>query len=117
MSVILKRIYDEDQNIGGYRVLVDGIWPRGISKEQARLDEWMKEISPSSSLKKWFNHDPDKFPEFKKRYKKELQEDPEKKEKVKELKKRAARNRVLLLYGAKDETHNHAAVIKEWLEQ
>ncbi len=61
MSIVLKRIYDEPPRLGGQRILIDRVWPRGISKENARLDEWMKEITPSPSLRKWFNHDPEKF--------------------------------------------------------
>ncbi|GGF19327.1 hypothetical protein GCM10010954_17580 [Halobacillus andaensis] len=117
MSVILKRIYDEERNLGGHRILVDGIWPRGISKEQAEIDRWMKEISPSSELRKWFNHDPEKFSEFKRRYKKELSSQSDKKSSLDELRNLADGNRVILLYGAKDEKHNHALVLKELLEQ
>ncbi|MFG6147006.1 DUF488 domain-containing protein [Halobacillus sp. B23F22_1] len=117
MSVILKRIYDEEKKPGGHRILVDGIWPRGISKEQAEIDEWMKEISPSAELRKWFNHDPEKFSEFKKRYKKELNGHSDKKSSLDKLRNMADGKRVILLYGAKDETHNHAVVIKELLEQ
>ncbi|UTH16559.1 DUF488 domain-containing protein [Macrococcus epidermidis] len=106
----LARIYDEDIP-KGKRVLVDRVWPRGISKEDAKLDEWLKDIAPSTDLRKWFDHDPDKFNDFKKKYKEELKDN----DKVKELKD--MKGTVVLLYGAKDEKHNHAVVLKEYLSQ
>ncbi|QIH75020.1 DUF488 family protein [Macrococcoides canis] len=105
----LARIYDEDIP-KGKRVLVDRVWPRGISKDDADLDEWLKDIAPSSDLRKWFNHDPDKFSDFKKKYKDELKDN----DAVKELKD--MEGTVVLLYGAKDEKHNHAVVLKEYME-
>lgn len=105
----LARIYDEDIP-KGKRVLVDRVWPRGISKEDADLDEWLKDIAPSSDLRKWFNHDPDKFSDFKKKYNDELKDN----DAVKELKD--MKDTVVLLYGAKDEKHNHAVVLKEFME-
>ncbi|TDM16843.1 DUF488 family protein [Macrococcoides canis] len=105
----LARIYDEDIP-KGKRVLVDRVWPRGISKEDADLDEWLKDIAPSSDLRKWFNHDPDKFSDFKKKYKDELKDN----DAVKELKD--MKGTIVLLYGAKDEKHNHAVVLKEFME-
>ncbi|MCO4097673.1 DUF488 family protein [Macrococcoides canis] len=105
----LARIYDEDIP-KGKRVLVDRVWPRGISKEDAKLDEWLKDIAPSTDLRKWFDHDPDKFDDFKKKYKDELKDN----DAVKELKD--MKGTVVLLYGAKDEKHNHAVVLKEYME-
>ncbi|UTH11855.1 DUF488 domain-containing protein [Macrococcoides canis] len=105
----LARIYDEDIP-KGKRVLVDRVWPRGISKEDAKLDEWLKDVAPSSDLRKWFDHDPDKFSDFKKKYKDELKDN----DAVKELKD--MKGTVVLLYGAKDEKHNHAVVLKEFME-
>ncbi|TDM20363.1 DUF488 domain-containing protein [Macrococcoides canis] len=105
----LARIYDEDIP-KGKRVLVDRVWPRGISKEDADLDEWLKDIAPSSDLRKWFNHDPDKFSDFKKKYNDELKDN----DAVKELKD--MKGTIVLLYGAKDEKHNHAVVLKEYME-
>lgn len=105
----LARIYDEDIP-KGKRVLVDRVWPRGISKDDADLDEWLKDIAPSSDLRKWFDHDPDKFSDFKKKYKDELKDN----DAVKELKD--MEGTVVLLYGAKDEKHNHAVVLKEYME-
>lgn len=105
----LARIYDEDIP-KGKRVLVDRVWPRGISKEDAKLDEWLKDVAPSTDLRKWFNHDPDKFSDFKKKYKDELKDN----DAVKELKD--MKGTIVLLYGAKDEKHNHAVVLKEYME-
>lgn len=116
MSIFLKRIYDENNPTGGYRVLIDRVWPRGISKEQAQLDDWIKELTPSPSLRKWFNHDPEKFAEFEEQYKKELNTYDSAKDKKKELLDKSQGQRVVLLYGAKDEKHNHAVVLKKWLE-
>ncbi|MCA0989609.1 DUF488 domain-containing protein [Guptibacillus algicola] len=116
MSVVLKRIYDEEKPLGGHRVLIDRVWPRGISKEDANLDEWMKDIAPSSSLRKWFAHDPDKFESFKEAYQKEIKES-DAMSKLDELKNIARNNRVVLLYGAKDKVHNHAVVLKEMIEK
>ncbi|RDY71780.1 DUF488 domain-containing protein [Halobacillus sp. SY10] len=116
MSIVLKRIYDDEKQTGGYRILIDRVWPRGISKEKAQLDEWAKELTPTSSLRQWFNHDPDKFNEFESKYKKELHQSEEAKSKKKELQEIAQNHRVVLLYGAKNEKHNHAIVLKDWLE-
>ncbi|KGP89954.1 uroporphyrin-III methyltransferase [Pontibacillus chungwhensis BH030062] len=117
MSVVLRRIYEEDEILGGHRVLIDRVWPRGISKEAAHLDEWIKEIAPSSSLRKWFNHDPDKFQTFKESYQREINENSEASHKLNELKEIASDSRVVLLFGAKDKEHNHAVVLKEMIEK
>lgn len=110
----LKRIYEDTSDDDGCRVLVDRLWPRGVSKEAAQLDEWNKNIPPSTELRKWFDHDPDKFEEFKKRYEHELAEKPEPIEKLLDI---AEDQKVTLLYAAKDEIHNHAIVLKEFLER
>lgn len=117
MPIQIKRIYDDATSNDELRVLVDRVWPRGISKEKAQLDEWMKEIGPSSELRKWFGHDPEKYSEFKERYKKELESGKQQEElyKLKELTKEHDKN-ILLLYGAKDERHNQAQVLKEILD-
>lgn len=106
----LARIYDKDIP-KGKRVLVDRVWPRGVSKEDADLDEWLKDVAPSSKLRKWFDHDPDKFDDFKKKYKQELKDN----DAVKQFKDMTGT--VILLYGAKDEEHNHAVVLKEYLSE
>lgn len=109
----IKRIYEDPSEDDGYRILVDRLWPRGVSKEDARLDEWLKEIAPSTELRKWFDHDPDKFEDFKKRYETELSE---KKVLIDKLTIKAENQPITLLYAAKDETHNHALVLKQFLE-
>ncbi|WP_164667523.1 DUF488 domain-containing protein [Virgibacillus doumboii] len=117
MPVNIKRIYDDVRNTDGVRVLVDRVWPRGMSKEKARLDHWMKEIGPSNELRKWFGHDPDKYEEFKKKYKEELENGEQQEElaKLKKLTKEHNKN-VTLLFSAKDEEHNQARVLKEILD-
>lgn len=116
MSCKIERIYESDEQ-DVIRVLVDGVWPRGISKDKANLDYWLKEIVPSSSLRKWFNHDEDKFSSFKEKYKQELKsgEQQEALEKLKEIYKNNDK-KVVLLYGAKDEKHNQAVVLKEIID-
>lgn len=109
-----KRIYDDPAKNDGYRLLVDRIWPRGVSKEEAKLDDWNKEIAPSTELRKWFGHKEERFEEFKKRYKKELEKH---KNDMKEIAKIANKKTVILLYGAKDEKMNQAVVLKEVLEE
>ena len=111
MAVVIKRIYDETAD-EGYRVLVDRQWPRGVSKEKARLDLWMKEIGPSDELRKWFGHDPAKYEEFKERYYKELGSNPAAAQ-LKSIIK--GHKKVILLYSAHDEQHNQAAALKEYL--
>lgn len=110
----IKRIYEDYADADGYRILVDRLWPRGISKEAAHVDEWAKEIAPGNELRKWFNHDPARFAEFKTKYKHELQE---KKDLLAAIKKKAQHQRVTLLYGAKDEIHNQAQVLLELLKK
>ena len=96
----------------GKRILVDRLWPRGLTKEKASIDLCLKEIAPSTALRKWFDHDPDKWKEFQKRYRKELRDN---KELVSLLKEKIKKGTVTLVYGAKDEKHNEALVLKEWL--
>ena len=112
MKILLKRIYEPAKRTDGARVLVDRLWPRGISKERAKLDLWLKDIAPSTELRKWFNHDPKKWSEFQKRYKQELRSNPEP---VKQLKALAKKKTTTLLYGARDEEHNEAIVIQKFL--
>ena len=113
MNITLKRIYDKPSRTDGARILVDRLWPRGVSKEKADLDLWLKDIAPSTDLRNWFAHDPKKWAGFKKKYKAELEAN---KAAVKELKQVARKKKVTLLYGAKDENHNEAVVVKEFLE-
>ncbi len=109
----IKRVYEDISQQDGQRVLVDGVWPRGIKKENLEHDEWMKDIAPSADLRKWFNHDADKWEEFKEKYKKELNDH---KKVLKQLKEDSDGHNVTLLYAAKDEVHNQAVVIKEYVE-
>lgn len=110
----IKRIYEDPSEEDGYRILVDRIWPRGVSKEEAKLDDWKKDIAPSGKLRKWFNHDPDKFGEFAKRYRDELDNQ---KEALTEIREQAKSKMVTLLYGAKDTEHNQAVVLQEVLDE
>lgn len=105
----VKRIYESYDKKDGYRVLVDRLWPRGISKEKAHWDLWLKEIAPSTELRKWFGHDPKKWNEFEKRYKKELDDKKELIAQIKELENE--HKQVTLLYGARDTEHNEAVVL------
>lgn len=114
-NVVLKRIYEPASKEDGKRILVDRIWPRGISKDKAQLDLWMKEIAPSTELRKEFNHKPERFEEFKEHYIKELQQTEEKEMALNQLLEMAKEEKVTLLYGAKDEVHNQAVVLKEVL--
>ncbi len=109
----LKRIYDRYDKEDGYRVLVDRLWPRGISKEKAHLDLWLKEIAPSTELRKWFGHDAEKWQDFKKKYNKELDDKKDLVAQLKELKEK--HKQITLLYGARDTEHNEAVILLEML--
>jgi uncharacterized protein YeaO (DUF488 family) len=111
---IIKRIYEEPSDNDGYRILVDRLWPRGISKEKADVKEWLKELGPSNELRKWFGHIPEKYPEFKKKYKEELKSQAEDLKRIHEI---AQKQQVCLCYSAKDTEHNQACVIKEVLDE
>jgi len=113
MTIHIKRVYDPPARKDGYRVLVDRIWPRGLTKEQAAVDLWLKDIAPSTALRRWFNHDPEKWAEFQSRYFRELQQLAEQ---IKPLRKRAESSPVTLLYAAKDTAHNNAVALKAFLE-
>lgn len=115
MEIKLERIYTKPADLDGYRILVDRLWPRGISKVKAHLDLWLKEIGPSTELRKWFNHDPKKFPEFKSRYIAELQSNPAFKQLQIIVRQHLQRENVILLFGAKDLEHNQAVILKELL--
>ena len=112
--VHIKRAYDPASRGDGTRILVDRLWPRGLKKEEVNVAKWMKELGPSTELRKSFGHDPAHWKEFRKRYKTELRR-PEAREMLKEISKAAARGTVTLLYSAKDEEHNQAVVISEVL--
>jgi len=114
MDIKLKRVYEHPAESDGKRILVDRLWPRGLTKEKAKVDIWLKEIAPSTELRKWFNHEPAKWAEFKKRYEVEMQRNPEIVSTLEEL---IAQGKVTIVYGAKDEAHNEAVVIKGYLEE
>jgi uncharacterized protein YeaO (DUF488 family) len=110
----IKRVYEKPAKADGWRVLVDRLWPRGMKKEAARVDVWMKDVAPSTALRKWFGHEPEKWSEFQKRYRRELER---KTELLAELKKMAKEHGTLtLLYGAKDEEHNDAVALASVLK-
>ncbi|WP_043930608.1 DUF488 domain-containing protein [Bacillus sp. EB01] len=114
-SIFLKRIYEPYDETDGCRILVDRIWPRGISKEAAKLRYWFKDIAPSSDLRKWFCHKPELFEEFRERYMYELRTDEQKQKLIDKILNTAANEQVTLLYGAKDQIYNHAVVLHEEL--
>ncbi len=107
MPFKIKRVYEPPQRSDGLRILVDRLWPRGLKKSQARIDDWMKEVAPSPQLRTWFGHRPERFAEFSARYKKELAGNP----KLAELRKRGRDTTVSLLYAARDLKFNQAAVL------
>jgi len=113
VNVALKRAYDSPTKDDGYRVLVDRLWPRGLAKVKAKIDLWLKEVAPSTELRKWFGHDPEKWSEFKKRYRAELKNNPA----WPELQSLAHKKNLTLVYAAKDQSHNEAIVLKELLER
>jgi uncharacterized protein YeaO (DUF488 family) len=108
----IKRVYEKASEQDGQRILVDRLWPRGLTKEKAAVDLWLKEIAPSTELRKWFGHDPAKWNEFQRKYHQELKKNDEQ---VLVLKEKLKMGVVTLVYGAKDELHNEALVLKEWL--
>jgi uncharacterized protein YeaO (DUF488 family) len=114
VSVQTKRVYDKPDKTDGRRVLVDRVWPRGLTKEEARIDDWLKEIAPSTRLRKWFGHDPARWKEFKRRYAAELRAQ---RDAVEQLAQKAKGRTVTFLFGAKDVEHNNAVALKEFLEK
>jgi uncharacterized protein YeaO (DUF488 family) len=114
--VHLKRAYEPAAPSDGYRVLVERLWPRGLRKADAHIDEWLKEVAPSHELRRWFGHDPSRFSEFRERYKRELRSEPAHTALV-ELAHRAGRKKVTLVYSAHDEVHNNAVVLARELER
>jgi uncharacterized protein YeaO (DUF488 family) len=110
--VRIKRAYDDVEPGDGYRILIDHVWPRGISRERARLDEWARELAPSDELRKWFDHEPARFARFRARYRHELAGQAER---VDALRERAERGRVTIVYAARDREHNNAVVLAELL--
>lgn len=117
MKIKIKRIYDPYDTDDGWRVLVDRIWPRGISKERAHLDEWRKELAPSSELREWFCHIPDKFEKFSIAYQAELDNNPLAQEFIKQIVMKSTENQVTLLFSARDTEHNQAIVLRDYLKE
>ena len=109
----IKRIYDPPSPDDGRRVLIDRLWPRGVARDEAKLDEWLKEVAPSDELRKWFGHDPARWEEFRSRYREELASHGEL---LDRLRAEARKETVTLLFAAKDEEHNNAVVLKELLD-
>lgn len=112
--VWIRRAYEEPTSNDGYRVLVDRMWPRGVSREDLAIDDWVKSIAPSDELRKWFDHDPDRWDGFKDRYRSELDQHDEE---LQDLVARAREGRITLVYGARDTEHNNALVLAEVIEQ
>ena len=113
MGIKIKRVYEVPDASDGYRILVDRIWPRGVSKQTAKVSLWLKTIAPSSELRKWFNHTPDRWPEFRRRYFQELTNKNEELETIRE--KLTTIQNVTLVYSARDTKHNQAVVLLEYL--
>jgi uncharacterized protein YeaO (DUF488 family) len=111
----IRRVYDQASKEDGFRILVDRLWPRGMSKDKVKVDLWLKEVAPSDDLRKWFSHDPKKWQEFKKRYEKELKDKQELLRKMKQAEKE--KGTVTILYSAKDEEHNQAVALAAFLQK
>ncbi|MBQ9384934.1 MAG: DUF488 domain-containing protein [Ruminiclostridium sp.] len=116
-EIKIKRIYQPIDDSDGFRILVDRLWARGISKEAAELYEWQKEAAPTAGLRKWFDHDPGKFNDFSSAYTAELDRNAFARQFADECKELLKQNNVTLLYAAKDESCNHALILKKWLEK
>lgn len=114
MDVRMKRAYDPAESGDGYRVLIDRLWPRGVSRERAKLDGWEKELSPSAELRQWFGHEPSRFEEFRRRYIEELRG---KRPRLAALRRRARNGTLTLVYSAHDTEHNDAVVLAEVLQR
>lgn len=115
MNVVIKRVYEQALPSDGFRILIDRLWPRGLSKARADLDIWLKDIAPSTELRKWFNHDPEKWPEFKRKYKQELKNHKDALQLLKHLIKE--KKKVTLLYAAHDENYNNAIVLQSLIKR
>jgi uncharacterized protein YeaO (DUF488 family) len=114
VSLKVKRVYEEPAKSDGFRVLVDRLWPRGLKKSDAQIDEWLREIAPSTRLRKWYKHDPSKWVHFKSKYAAELKDH---REEVDKLARESRRRTVTLLFGARDAVHNNAVALREYIER
>jgi len=110
----IKRVYEEPEANDGRRILVDRLWPRGLTKEKAKVDLWLKDIAPSTELRKWFGHDPEKWRSFRERYQNELKHHPDQ---LGLINREMKEGMVTLVYGARDQVHNEAVVLKQFLEK
>lgn len=115
LQIRIDRVYNPPSPGGGLRVLVDRMWPRGLKKEAAAVDLWLKEVAPSHSLRKWFGHDPERFEEFRSRYEAELESDAPAREGLRNLVRQARNGPLTLLFSARDEEHNNAAVLRDFI--
>ena len=114
MKIKIKRVYEQPDKDDGLRILVDRLWPRGLTKEKASVDLWLKDIAPSTELRKWCAHDPEKWKRFRGRYETEIRHNHDL---IKVLKEKARQGTTTLIYGARDEKHNEALVLKQFLER
>ncbi|MFC4618434.1 DUF488 domain-containing protein [Camelliibacillus cellulosilyticus] len=112
----VKRVYEGAEASDGLRILVDRLWPRGVKKEQAGIDLWLKDVAPSPELRKWFGHRPERFEDFGQRYREELAAEPEKQQALADIKNQLAQGDVTLVYAAKDTKHNHVIILKDYIE-
>jgi uncharacterized protein YeaO (DUF488 family) len=110
----IKRVYDPPSKSDGERILIDRLWPRGLSKEKVDISVWLKDVAPSNELRKWFHHEESNWEEFRRRYWKELDQNPGP---VEQIRERANKGTITLLYSARDEQHNQAVALQEYLEQ
>lgn len=111
-NIRLKRAYEPHEPADGKRILIDRLWPRGVTKAAAAIDQWVKEIAPSTALRKWFGHDPARWEEFRSRYAAEIQDHPEE---LRDLRSQARQGPITLVYSAHDEAHNDAVVLRDIL--
>lgn len=111
-NITIKRVYLPAEKSDGYRILIDRLWPRGLTKAKASIDLWLKEVAPSTELRKWFNHDPEKWTEFKKKYYKELSQN---KDALNVIIEKSKTHNVTLVFGSKEEKYNDAVALKEYL--
>jgi uncharacterized protein YeaO (DUF488 family) len=116
MALRVKRVYEEPEEVDGERVLVDRIWPRGLSKDNVRLSDWRKELAPSNDLRKWFGHDPERWEEFKERYRAELEEAGTMEE-VREISDMAEEGNVTFIFGAKNTEYNNARALEAFIRE
>ena len=116
-EIRIKRVYQAIDELDGYRILTDRLWPRGIAKAKAAIDLWEKTVAPSTELREWFGHIPERFPEFTERYLQELEDNSDATKFVELCQKQLEKSNVTLLYGAKDEVHNQAVVLQNFINQ